>query len=117
MADAGPRADILIVDDTPANLTLLGGLLRENGYKVRAVTSGQMALDAADAKAPDLILLDVDMPGMNGYEVCAELKRRDALKAIPVLFISAHTDTDAKVHAFKAGAVDYVTKPFQGQEV
>jgi signal transduction histidine kinase len=117
MTATDKRADILIADDTPANLALLGGLLRDSGHKVRAVTTGQMAIDAAEAKAPDLILLDINMPGMDGYEVCAQLKSRPHLLSIPVLFISAFTDTDAKVKAFEAGGVDYVTKPFQGAEV
>lgn len=111
------KGDILIVDDTPANLTLLGGILRGQGYKVRPVTSGKMALEAAESQPPDIILLDVTMPGLDGYEVCARLKTDPRLASIPVLFISALTDPLDKVKAFEAGGLDYVTKPFSGQEV
>lgn len=110
-------AQILIVDDTPANLQLLAGLLRERGYKVRPVPSGPLALEAARAQPPDLILLDISMPGMDGYEVCRRLKQDDALCDIPVLFVSALNETTDKVAAFAAGGVDFVTKPFQIDEV
>lgn len=111
------KADILIVDDTPANLDLLSNILKENEYKVRALPDGQLAITSAKMKAPDLILLDITMPGLNGFEVCQKLKEDDSLKDIPILFISALTDTDKKVEAFKNGGVDYITKPFQVEEI
>jgi two-component system sensor histidine kinase/response regulator len=110
-------AEILIVDDTPANLQLLAGMLNERGHKVRPVPDGKMALQVANTTPPDLILLDINMPGMNGYEVCAQLKRADRTRDIPVIFISALTETLDKVMAFAVGGVDYVTKPFQFDEV
>jgi two-component system sensor histidine kinase/response regulator len=111
------KANVLIVDDTPANLQLLAGLLRERGYKPRPAPSGKLALQAAQAEPPDLVLLDINMPEMDGYEVCAKLKADDRLKDVPVIFISALTETLDKVKAFQAGGVDYVTKPFDAEEV
>ena len=110
-------AEILVVDDTPANLLLLSGMLKEQGYKVRPVPSGKLALQVARMEPPDLILLDILMPEMNGYEVCEKLKADDKLKEIPVIFISALSETIDKVKAFTIGGVDYVTKPFQFEEV
>ena len=109
--------NILIVDDTPANLQLLSGMLKDRGYRVRPVPSGQEALQAAQRIPPDLILLDINMPGMSGYEVCQRLKEDPKLRDIPVLFISALSETAEKVKAFSVGGVDYVTKPFQIGEV
>jgi signal transduction histidine kinase len=111
------KGDILIVDDTPANLRLLSGMLSEQGYKVRSVTSGQMALTAAKASSPDLILLDIKMPGMDGYEVCQRLKEREETHDVPIIFISALGEVGDKVKAFTVGGVDYVAKPFQLEEV
>jgi signal transduction histidine kinase len=110
-------SDILVVDDTHANLQLLGGMLKERGHKVRPVASGKLAIQAAMQSPPDLILLDIDMPEMNGYEVCAQLKRQDRTREIPVIFISALNETIDKVMAFGVGGVDYITKPFQFEEV
>jgi putative two-component system response regulator len=110
-------ADILIVDDTPANLQLLGTMLRDRGHKVRPVTDGETALLAARRVVPDMILLDINMPNMDGYEVCARLKADPLLRNIPVIFISANTEAIDKVKAFSIGGVDYVTKPFQLDEV
>src|SRR6187399_2272308 len=110
-------ASILIVDDTPANLQVLAGMLKERGYKVRPVPSGQLALLAAERDPPDLILLDINMPEMNGYEVCEHLKADDRLKGVPVIFISALTEQLDKVKAFATGGVDYLTKPFQMEEL
>jgi serine phosphatase RsbU (regulator of sigma subunit) len=110
-------ADILVVDDAPANLQVLTGMLKERGYKVRPVPSGKLALLAARSHPPDLILLDINMPVMNGYEVCAQLKADDRLKKIPVIFISALTEQMDKVKAFATGGVDYITKPFQMEEL
>jgi DNA-binding response OmpR family regulator len=109
--------DILVVDDTPANLRVLSGLLQERGYKVRPVPSGKLALQAARSIPPDLILLDVKMPEMDGFEVCRQLKADALLKEVPVIFISALNETIDKVQAFGVGGVDYVTKPFQFEEV
>lgn len=108
---------ILIVDDTPANVLLLVRMLTERGYKARTALSGKLALQAARTEPPDLILLDISMPEMNGYEVCEQLKADAALKDIPVIFISALSETIDKVKAFRVGGVDYVTKPFQFEEV
>src|SRR4249920_2442315 len=110
-------ASILIVDDTPANLQVLAGMLKDRGYKVRPVPSGKLALLAARRDPPDLILLDINMPEMNGYEVCEHLKSDDELKGIPVIFISALTEQLDKVKAFALGGVDYLTKPFQMEEL
>lgn len=109
--------NILIVDDTPANLRLLSRMLAERGYGIRAVTSGPRALASARAAPPDLILLDIKMPGMNGYEVCEQLKADPVTRNIPVIFISALDEIQDKVQAFAVGGVDYITKPFQFKEV
>ncbi|MDB9315813.1 EAL domain-containing protein [Spirulina sp. CS-785/01] len=111
------KADILLVDDTPENLRLLGAALSKKGYKVRSVINGSMALMGAQAAPPDLILLDICMPGMNGYEVCEKLKANGKTADIPIIFISALDEVLDKVKAFGAGGVDYVTKPFQFEEV
>jgi PAS domain S-box-containing protein len=117
VADQTYRADILAIDDTPENLQLLSQLLTERNYKVRSVTKGTTALRAAQAAPPDLILLDINMPGMGGYEVCERLKANDLTRQIPVIFISALGETLDKVRAFQVGGVDFVTKPFQVEEV
>ena len=112
-----PKADILAIDDTPENLALLSQMLTEKGYKVRSVTKGSTAIRGAKAAPPDLILLDVKMPAMNGYEVCQQLKADERTRDIPIIFISALGDVFDKVKAFQAGGVDYITKPFQVEEV
>jgi two-component system sensor histidine kinase/response regulator len=109
--------DILIVDDTPANLLLLGQILKDNGYKVRPVPSGSMALQVAEKEKPDLILLDIMMPEMDGFEVCSRLKKNEDLKDVPIIFISALNNTNDIVKAFKSGGADYINKPFQAEEV
>ena len=109
--------NILLVDDSPANLRLLSQILNERGYGVRAVTSGPRALASIDLTPPDLILLDIRMPEMDGYEVCRQLKSNPKTADIPVLFISALDDIGDKMRAFSAGGVDYITKPFQLEEV
>ncbi len=114
---AGQPASILVVDDTHANLQVLAGMLKDRGYKVRPVPSGKLALLAARRDPPDLILLDINMPEMNGYEVCQRLKADDQLKGIPIIFISALTEQLDKVKAFAIGGVDYLTKPFQMEEL
>ncbi|MEG4997879.1 hybrid sensor histidine kinase/response regulator [Microcoleus sp. B4-D4] len=110
-------ADILIVDDIPANIQLLSQLLIENGYKVRKLISGERALKAVELQAPDLILLDIKMPGMDGYEVCRQLKASEATCDIPIIFISALDDVFDKVKGFEAGGADYIIKPFEPVEV
>jgi len=109
--------DILIVDDTPENLRLLSSMLTTQGYAVRKAISGPMALSALQALKPDLVLLDINMPGMNGYEVCRHLKASAHLREIPVVFLSASDNALDKVQAFQVGGSDYVTKPFQIEEV
>ncbi len=111
------KMDILIVDDTSENLRLLSQMLAEQGYSVRAVTSGERALESVQALPPDLILLDIRMPKMTGYEVCEHLKADPVTSDIPIIFISALSEIQDKVQAFKVGGVDYITKPFQLEEV
>lgn len=111
------RGNILIVDDTPENLQVLSATLLERGYKVRGVINGKMAIRAAKSGSPDLILLDIKMPEMNGYEVCAKLKADGQTSEIPIIFISALDEVLDKVKAFQIGGVDYITKPFQVEEV
>jgi adenylate cyclase len=111
------KGDVLIVDDNPSNLSLLSAMLVERGYEVRAAINGAMALKAAVAVPPDVILLDVSMPEMDGYEVCRRLKMEERTRAIPIIFLSALDALRDKVAAFEAGGVDYVTKPFQLREV
>ena len=109
---------VLIVDDTPENLDVLGNMLDLNGYEVHVATNGSDALETAKTSpAPDLILLDIMMPDMDGYEVCRHLKADPELMKIPVIFISSLNMPDQKIQAFREGAVDYVTKPFQAEEV
>lgn len=108
---------ILTVDDTPASLKLLGDLLKAEGYEVLSAINGELALNAATKNPPDLILLDIRMPNMDGYEVCRCLKAQPATQHIPVIFVSAASETDEKVRGFKVGAVDYVTKPYQRDEL
>jgi len=109
--------DILIVDDMPDNLRLLSTMLTSHGYHVRKAINGHLALQGAQLSPPDLILLDINMPQMNGYEVCEQLKLSEKTKDIPVIFISALDDVLEKVKAFQVGGVDYITKPFQVEEV
>ncbi len=109
--------NILIVDDTPANLRLLSQMLSERGYGVRAVTSGSRALESVHVTQPSLILLDIRMPEMNGYEVCERLKQDPRTMDIPIIFISALNEIEDKVRGFTVGGVDYITKPFQFEEV
>jgi two-component system, sensor histidine kinase and response regulator len=109
--------DIMIVDDNPANLKLLEDMLLQQGHEVRSFPLGRLALAAAMKAPPDLILLDINMPEMNGYEVCERLKSTAELSGIPVIFLSALNETQDKVKAFRSGAVDYISKPFQFEEV
>ena len=111
------KGNILIVDDTPENLQVLSATLSDRGYKVRGVIKGTMAIRAAKSAPPDLILLDIKMPDLSGYEVCEQLKIDPQTKEIPVIFISALDEVLDKVKAFEIGGVDYITKPFQVEEV
>ncbi|GAB4518586.1 MAG: response regulator [Anaerolineae bacterium] len=111
------KGNILVVDDTPMNLKLLSEMLTQYGYKVRAARDGAMALMSVQAALPDLILLDIKMNTMDGYEVCQRLKANDETRDIPVIFISALNDTENIVKGFEVGGADYVTKPFQFREV
>ncbi len=111
------KGDILVVEDTPSSLTLLTGLLSAVGYRVRPAPDGELALWSARGQAPELILLDVRMPGMDGYEVCRQLKTEPGLKDVPVIFLSACTDTDDKIKGFAVGGVDFISKPYQFEEV
>ncbi len=111
------KGDILIVDDTPDNLRLLSTMLQSQGYRVRKAINGQLALKGAQIAPPDLILLDINMPIMNGYEVCEQLKIRPETGNIPVIFISALDQVRDKIKAFQIGGVDYITKPFHIEEV
>ena len=108
---------ILIVDDTPANIRLLTDTLEPRGYEIFAASSGDAGLKIAARSKPHLILLDVMMPGRDGFDICRALKADEALRAIPVLFITAKHDTESVLRGFRAGAVDYILKPFQGEEV
>lgn len=114
---SSPTFDILVVDDTPEQLRLLSKILEAQGYKVRKAINGERALQAVEALHPDLILLDVMMPDMQGYEVCCILKESPETRNIPVIFVSALDDIYDKVLGFNVGAVDYITKPYQIQEV
>ena len=109
--------EILVVDDTPANLRLLEGILVGAGYRVRLAADGELALRSAKIQPPALVLLDIKMPGMDGYEVCQRLKEDEKTRSIPIIFLSILEDERDKVKGFQAGAVDYVTKPFQAEEV
>lgn len=112
-----PKGYILAVDDTPASLRLLTDILKAEGYEVRSAISGELALRAATAQPPELILLDVSMPGMSGFEVCQRLKEQDQTRNVPVIFVSAMSETLEKVRGFELGAVDYVTKPYHREEL
>ncbi|MBW4670469.1 MAG: hybrid sensor histidine kinase/response regulator [Cyanomargarita calcarea GSE-NOS-MK-12-04C] len=111
------KANILVVDDTPDNLRLLAAMLNTEGYKVRKALNGKMALTACQMVLPDVILLDINMPVMDGYEVCKHLKADEKTSQIPVIFISALDDVLDKVKAFDVGGADYITKPFHAAEV
>jgi len=114
---SGHVGNIMIVDDNPANLKLLDEMLQQRAYEVRSFPRGRLALAAAEQEPPDLILLDITMPEMNGYEVCEQLKSNTALSGIPVIFISALNATEDKIKGFQSGGVDYISKPFQFEEV
>jgi DNA-binding response OmpR family regulator len=109
--------NIMVVDDQPENLKLLEGMLQRQGYTVRSFPRGRLALTSAIEQPPDLVLLDINMPEMSGYELCERLSCHERLSRIPVIFLSALDDVADKVRSFQAGGVDYITKPFQFDEV
>jgi two-component system sensor histidine kinase/response regulator len=112
-----PDPIILVVDDIRQNIQVVGGILNENGYEVMPATSGSQALERIKTQMPDLILLDFMMPDVNGIDVCRQLKGNPETKKIPIIFLTASTEMEHLVQAFEAGAVDYVTKPFQAAEL
>ncbi|NJL89245.1 MAG: response regulator [Coleofasciculaceae cyanobacterium SM2_1_6] len=111
------QGNILVVDDTPANINLLTQILAEQGYKIRVAPSGKLALKSVQSYPPDLILLDINMPDLNGYQVCQQLKAEPGTAHIPIIFVSALGEVMDKVKAFELGGVDYITKPFEPLEV
>ncbi len=113
----GPHLDILVVEDNTSDLKFLSEILAKAGYRVRPASDGELALRSVRAKLPDLILLDVKLPGMSGVEVCRRLKADPGTRDVPVVFISALGETDLKVKALEAGGTDYVTKPIEPSEV
>jgi len=118
MSEQSPHPGrVLVVDDTLGNLKVLANLLGEEGYDVRPVSSGRQALEAVERNLPDLILLDVNMPGMDGYEVCRRLRETEHARTVPVIFVTAWLDRAYMVKAFEVGGTDYVTKPFLFEEV
>lgn len=112
-----PQANILIVDDLDDNLEILGSLLSFDGYEVQTARNGDEALERVQISRPDLILMDVLMPGMSGFELCERLKSRESTKDIPVIFVSSMSDIDSKINGFKVGGVDYINKPYQHAEI
>jgi two-component system sensor histidine kinase/response regulator len=116
-AARGTAGSVMVVDDNPANLKLMGDMLGMQGYEVRLFPRGRMALASAAQKPPELVLLDINMPEMDGYEVCRRLKADASLAQIPVIFLSALHDTQDKVKGLQCGGVDYIAKPFQVEEV
>ena len=110
-------ARVVVIDDTQANLILLANLLQEAGYEVRVANSALRGLTMIEKQPPDLVLLDITLPDKDGYWVCGELKQREALKNVPVIFLSAHDDEVSRARAFAAGGVEYLVKPFEASEI
>jgi len=110
-------SDILIVDDNPDMIHLLGNLLTEHGHQVRAAKDSSRALNIAQSNPPELFMLDIEMPGMDGYELCAELKQQEELREVPVIFVSGHEQQEQKIRAFEVGGVDYICKPIHAGEL
>ena len=108
---------ILVVDDTPQNIQVLGNILYNKGYNVAIASSGAGALQSVKNKTPDLILLDIQMPEMDGFEVCVILKSQFETKEIPVIFLTASTETENILKGFEVGAIDFITKPFNSAEL
>jgi putative nucleotidyltransferase with HDIG domain len=111
------RPSILVVDDTPESLRLLTDILKDEGYRVRPALGPELALRSAASQPPDLMLLDIRMPNLDGFEVCRRLKADPTTSDVPVIFVSAMSETDEKVKGFALGAVDFVTKPYQREEL
>ena len=111
------KGELLIVDDNPENLRVLSSMLRQEGYGVRAAKNGKQALASIEGSEPDLMLLDVHMPEMDGFELCEIIKKNSKFQNLPIIFLSALNDTFNKKMGFEAGAVDYMTKPFDVEEV
>ncbi len=111
------KVRILIVDDDQVNLKVVSSLLQEKGYKIALALNGKSALDILDENKIDMILLDIMMPGMDGFEVCKRIKNKKEIADIPIIFLTAKTDTDDIVKAFQTGGVDYITKPFKKEEL
>ncbi len=111
------RGEVMIVDDTPANLQLLAGLLEDEGYMVRPTRVPEMAIESALANPPNLILLDIMMPGMDGFEVCRQLKQNENTADVPIIFITALQETQDRLRGFEVGAVDFITKPIRRGDV
>src|SRR5688572_18678319 len=112
-----PSARILVVDDTPANIQTLTAILKDQGYQLSVATNGRQALEVIEKVHPDLVLMDVMMPEMDGYEACRQIKASPSWRDLPIIFLSARTDTSDIVHGFELGAVDYVAKPFNAHEL
>ncbi|PKM89228.1 MAG: hypothetical protein CVU87_05800 [Firmicutes bacterium HGW-Firmicutes-12] len=110
-------AEIMVIDDTFESLQLLVGILRDKGYRLRPANSGKIALASIKVRRPDLILLDVRMPGMDGFEVCQKLKADPNTKKIPVVFVTALDEVKDTIRGFELGGADFITKPFQPEEV
>ena len=117
MPDQKKDDRILIVDDTPRNIQVLGTILKEQGYQINVAQNGLQALDVVTKVTPDIILLDVMMPELDGFETCKRLKEDPNTAEIPVIFLTAKVETDDVVHGFELGAVDYITKPFNPTEL
>src|SRR6266446_895235 len=108
---------ILVVDDTPANIRTVAAILKEKGYRLSAATNGRQALDVLGRVRPDLILLDVMMPDIDGFETCRRIKNNEAWRDIPIIFLTTRTETADIVNGFEVGALDYVAKPFNAHEL
>jgi len=117
MNTTAQSADILVVDDNPDMIHLLSKLLTDRGHRVRAAKESDLALRIAESNPPELFLLDISMPGMDGYELCGELKKTEALEDIPVIFVSGYEEEENKIRAFDAGGVDYICKPIHAEEL
>jgi DNA-binding response OmpR family regulator len=117
MAETENKPLILMVDDNPENLRLLGAILEPQGYATAFAINGKEALHFVGSETPDLILLDIMMPGESGYDVCKKLRKYRNTKMIPIIFLTARTETADIVSGFEAGGVDYITKPFSGAEL
>ena len=111
------KSEILIIDDVPKNIQVISNILKKEGYEISFALNGEQGLKNVAFKAPDLILLDISMPGMDGFEFCKELKKEDKYNSIPIIFLTARTDMNDVVKGLEYGAVDYITKPFNAQEL